>query len=158
MTRRGRSSGDGKVSQFKMEAVGPPAAAQGPQDLPPETMAAGAKNGRAGQVLNILRADLRNVTYAPTSTIVELRQVDSNTVEILYSYPGYEGLLGLRRDVSCAKPDVSPTSAEYLLALNENSAREVATMIRYELEEPPPLDLLVLDAAGVSWWGDEARR
>lgn len=155
MTKQGRSSDDDRSARFKMEAVGPPAAAQGPREDAPVTIESGAANSRAGKVLNLLRADLRNVKYAPTPTIVELRQVDSETVGILYSYPGFEGLLGLRRDVSDVKLDMSPQSAEYQLALNENSPREIATMLRYELEEPPPLELLVRDAVGVSWWGDE---
>lgn len=129
-------------------------------ELTPDASAAAITPGdratRAGQVLDILRSELPRLTLGFTPTIHETRQADADTVEIIYSYPGIDGLIGLRRDVSVQSVDLAPGDREFALAANENNPHEIATMLRVALEEPPPIDLLVPDESGVAWWGSPA--
>ena len=126
----------------------------------PEQAAAQAAEAstRAGRVLTLLDSDLRRLTRVFEVNIVDARQAGPNTVEIVYRYPGYDGLLGLRRDVSVQPVDLDPSDKHYALAVNENSVREMATMLRIELEEPQRPELLALGEDGIRWWGEPAAK
>lgn len=120
----------------------------------PEVAVAAKMNGtRGAQVLRTLQGDMRKLTYGLTPTIIEFRQPSADTVEVVYSYPGYDGLIGLRRNVAERQVDVPATDPAYQVAANENDPREIATMLRLDLEEPPPTDALRPAIDGIAWWG-----
>ncbi len=131
----------------------PPPVAESEPDTSAAAVAVEDRSSRSGMVLAALKAQLPNLTFGFTPTIQETRQPDANTVEIIYSYPGVDGLIGLRRDVSVQDVDVAPEDPAFALAANENNPVEIATMLRVALEEPPPLDSLTPADDGISWWG-----
>jgi hypothetical protein len=145
----------GKANQEASRVTSQPAPAldPAPESVAMPAVVGTAKGSRATAVLARLTAQVRKLTYALTPTLVELRQADPNTVEIIYTYPGYDGLIGLRRDISVEAPNVDPNSRVYALAANENNPEEVATMLRVDLEAPPPVDQFKKDQAGIAWWG-----
>ncbi len=110
---------------------------------------------RATEVLLLLDSDLRGLRRAFEVDIVEARAEGPETVEVIYRHPMYDGLIGLRRDVGEQDIDLAPGDPYYALAVNENSPREMATMLRVELEEPVGRARLIPDANGVRWWGDQ---
>lgn len=158
MTHGPRKAGSGGASGYVATFTPPPLGPAGSsRELSVAALDGVSANTRAGLVLTLLRADLRQANQAFAPTIHEVRLPNENTVEIVYTYPGIDGLVGLRRDVSVVAVDVPPRNKAYALAANENNPREIATMLRVDLEEAPPLELLKGDDEnGISWWGSPA--
>lgn len=156
-SRKAVSAVDGQEVQVSTFTPPPLKArsAEAATGLPPQALsqAKGAVT-RAGEVLTQLDADLRSLTRELDVEIVEARQAAPDTVEVIYRYPGFDGLVGLRRDVSARPVELKPTDKQYALAVNENSPREIATMLRIQLEEPQRFDTLVAGTDGIYWWGD----
>jgi hypothetical protein len=109
---------------------------------------------RAGQVLAELDRQLTGLTRVFEVDIVSARQLGPHLVEVVYRHPSYDGLLGLRRDVSEQEVGVPPDDPHHALAVHDNSVEEMATMVRIELEEPLGSARTTTDASGIRWWGD----
>ncbi|KRF36216.1 hypothetical protein ASG94_01675 [Nocardioides sp. Soil805] len=107
-------------------------------------------------MLALLDADIRGMRRQLEVEILEARATGADTVEVVYRHPLYDGVIGLRRDVSEQDVDLAPEDPYYALAVNESSPREMATMLRVELEEPLGRTRLTPDAAGIQWWGEPA--
>lgn len=157
----GVGRGDGMEREYVVRFTPAPPLTRRPagdhSGLPDGTFSESANaTTRAGQVLSLLDSDLRALERVFEVEIVEARQAGADTVEIIYRHPGHDGLVGLRRDVSEQVVDLPVEDPHHALAVNENSPREMATMLRIELEEPLPRHSLRADADGVLWWGHPA--
>lgn len=143
---------DEGVARFMPEPL--PRAEGDPRGLPASVFPDAAT--RAGQVLAELDRQLKALTRTFEVDIVSARQVGPHLVEVVYRHPSYDGLLGLRRDVSEKVVGVPPDDPHHALAVHENSVEEMTTMLRIELEEPLGSARTTTDASGIRWWGDPA--